>query len=58
MSAKKEGGDKRKKEEINFKKKDKEGRERSIEKPMLQMPPPPINDFSLKGLKMNVKKKK
>ncbi len=59
MSAKKDGSDKRnnRKEEISFKKKDKEGKEKSVEKPQLQMPLP-INDFSLKGLKMNVKKKK
>lgn len=47
-----------KKEEISFKKKEKEAtKEKSVEKPQLQMPPP-INDFSLKGLKMNVKKKR
>jgi hypothetical protein len=52
-SAKKEAGDKRRKDDASFKKKDKEQqREKSLEKP------PPINDFSLKGLKMNVKKKK
>lgn len=35
-------------------------KDKSVEKPQLQIPPPinPINDFSLKGLKMNVKKKK
>lgn len=57
LSAKKEVGKGNKKDEISFKKKDKEGRDKSIEKPGLQIPPP-INDFSLKGLKMNVKKKK
>ena len=49
--------DKKKKEEVAFKKKDKEVKEKSMEKPGIQMPPP-INDFSLKGLKMNVKKKR
>lgn len=55
-SAKKDVAEKRRKEEP-FKKKEKEKerekeREKSVEKP------PPINDFSLKGLKMNVKKKR
>ena len=60
-SAKKDLGEKKKKEkeEISSKKKEKEVKEKSIEKPVIasQMPPP-INDFSLKGLKMNVKKKR
>jgi len=42
---------KNRKEDPSFKKRD-APREKSIEKQ------PPINDFSLKGLKLNVKKKR
>ena len=33
-------------------------REQSIYKPVASQLPPALNDFSLKGLKMNVKKKR
>lgn len=56
LSAKKDQSEKRiRKDEAPYKKK--EGRDRSVDKPMPQMPAP-INEFSLKGLKLNVKKKK
>ena len=56
LSAKKDQSEKKiRKEEVPYKKR--EGRDRSVDKPSLQAPAP-INEFSLKGLKMNVKKKK
>lgn len=56
-SAKKDLSEKRnRREDPSFKKKE-AVRDKSMEKPQPQLAPP-INDFSLKGLKMNVKKKK